>query len=111
MYQHKLYVIPYTEENISRTIKSFAENHEREKKKINASLQTDKRHLGITAAILSRCFGVISLNITNIISVTLTIPCIWPCHCQAVHAIGTNSKMALSGNKKSVSETQAGKAQ
>lgn len=34
MYQHKLYVIPYTEENISRTIKSFAENHERGKKKL-----------------------------------------------------------------------------
>lgn len=36
--------------------------------------------MGITATILSRRLEVISLNIITIISVTLTIPCIWPCH-------------------------------
>lgn len=49
--------------------------------------------MGITATILSRCLEVISLNIITIISVTLTIPCIWPCHSNGAHVLWTSCKM------------------
>lgn len=68
--------------------------------------------MGITATILSRRLEVISLNIITIISVTLTIPCIWPCHSNGAPVLRTSCKMEfVSSNKQSVSETQAGKAQ
>lgn len=34
-----------------------------------------KKYLGVNAAILSNCLEVIGFNITDIISVTLAIPC------------------------------------
>lgn len=66
-----------------------------------------KKYLGVNAAILSNCLEVIGFNITDIISVTLAIPCTWPCHC-----VGASVHYELTAKwNLSISETQAGKAQ
>lgn len=97
MYQSKLRIVLYVKKNISGIFKSW--------RKDNASLfQTDKKHLGVNAAILSRCLELISFKIVNIISVTYSL--------HLASALQTHCKMEpVPQNNKNISETQAGKAQ